>query len=363
MSKKWFYFLSVILLVTVLIAGCAKSTPTPTTKPTSSPTPSPTAKPTTSPTPTGPVVNWKMNSYYAADHVLTKYINMAIENTKQRSNGRLNIELYPADSLFKSTSSPKYLRDGVAQIAYLLGFYSPGEIPEIAMSEDWAIIGFNMAAFKKWIYAPGGYDAIVRPLHLKYDMVPLFWWPQVGSTGWSTKVPVSSLDYFKGKMTRRIGFGFSDAISEKLGMGTVQMSMYEAFDALQKGTLDVFSTTLESYESVKFNEVTPHRLGPSIIQWVTAWVVTSSAYNSLPKDLQDVLVSSFRDAEAAYFDGYAQMLVDINAKLKTKGVSFTNLPESEVQKIQTMLGPIWEDKIKQFPFMKQVKDGAEAAMR
>lgn len=359
-TGKIFSIVALLLIIAIISIACAKPAPSPTPPPSPSPTPAPTPTPTPAP---GPTFKWKMNSYYAADHALTKYIKMAIDLTKERSNGRLDITLYPADSLFKSTSSPTYLRDGVAEIAYLLGFYLPGEIPEIAMSEDWAVPGFNMDAWKKWVYAPGGYDAIARPLHLKYNMIPLFWWPQVGSTGWSTKTPVTSLDYFKGKMTRRIGFGFSDAISEKLGMGTTQMSMYEAYEALQKGTLDVFNTTLESYQSVKFNEVTPNRLGPPIIQWVTAWVVTTDAYNKLPKDLQDILTKSFKEAEATYNDGYAQMLKDVTADLKNKGVTFNTLSDADVAKINAMLGPVWEEKIKQFPFMKDVKAGAEAAMK
>lgn len=121
--------------------------------------------------------------------------------------------------------------------------------------------------------------------------------------------PVTELDDFKGKQIR-VGSASDFAIVESLGASPVSMQFVEAYEALQRNTIDCTLGGLRIGSEYGFLAVAPHVTLPNDAAWgrsPTA-VVAGPGYSNLPLAAQQVV-----------FDAYAQS----NARSLEASVAFT----------------------------------------
>ena len=105
-----------------------------------------------------------------------------------------------------------------------------------------------------------------------------------------SRKPINSLEDLKG-MKSRAGGKYEPKIMEAAGCSSVRTRTAEAYDALQKGMIDVCLTSYPLVKQYKFFEIAKYVsvLGAGPTDAVAACTINQQSYDKLPKDLQDVL--------------------------------------------------------------------------
>src|SRR3990170_3576917 len=96
MKKLFLVPLIIVLVVGLVLAGCAAPTPSPTPSPSPTPTPTPTPKPTPTPTPTptpqATAIVLRAVTFVPGNLYSASGIHTMVQKVKELSNGQLTIE-------------------------------------------------------------------------------------------------------------------------------------------------------------------------------------------------------------------------------------------------------------------------------
>ncbi|MFC1868812.1 TRAP transporter substrate-binding protein [Thermodesulfobacteriota bacterium] len=95
------------------------------------------------------------------------------------------------------------------------------------------------------------------------------------------------------------GTGYFDAIGPMLGMTPIGMKMFEQYSALDKGLVNVIRGGLDSVLGFKFYEVAKYIIKPGFGSAPASLFMNLKKWNSIPKDLQDLLVDSLYEMAPA----------------------------------------------------------------
>ena len=268
------------------------------------------------------------------------------------------LKVYYADSLFKTRDAFKYLRSGLFEMAYTWTTFHPDETPDLVYPGDFPLVT-NIKLLKKWFHAPeDSYPDIVDPLWEAYGLKVLSYQPNISWYSWS-RVPVRSLSEMKGKIVRAMGYGSIDTLYKGLDLPTVQLTIAELYEALLRGTVDIVPTPYENFVGFKLYEVAKYAFGPPFANSMSNYLIRMDAFNGLPKDLQEILVDSFREGQDRWFDEYWDLQVKLRAMLENKGVTFYTLSDADLRETNKILSRYTDSFAKKYPWAARFREVSE----
>ena len=104
------------------------------------------------------------------------------------------------------------------------------------------------------------------------------------------------------------------------GANPSPLSFSEVFVALQTGTFDGQENPLAQIASGKFQEVQKYLSMTGHVYTPAYVTVSATHFAKLPKDIQEILISSAQDAQAYVYKTAEQLEVDLLAELKAGGI-------------------------------------------
>ena len=196
--------------------------------------------------------NWLPESTALVSHA---YVNWA-KDLEEASNGALKANVFTGPVLLPPAAHLSGLRDGVAQITYHAGTYTPADIPRDNVIAQLGI-GFTdpfVAAFamsdinmtdpeliEMWrshnVVYGGGYSTIPYRLFCTEAVV--------------------TLEDIQGKKIRTLGAMMSDW-AQSVGAVPVNVPSTEMYSGLEKGQLDCAANTMEQLKSSSLWDVAKH---------------------------------------------------------------------------------------------------------
>lgn len=204
------------------------------------------------------------------------------------SKGRIKIEIFPAMAMGgKPPELYAQARDGVADIVWTVGGYTPGAFPR---SEVFELPGVHRGSAKATTLAIQ--DVMDRIAVDFADTHPLLIHAHAGQVIFSVAKPIRALDDLKG-LKIRVPSRTGAMLIESWGAQPVSMPVPELPQALSKGALDAtlipfeVATPLKVPELVKFATVGAEgkRFGTAVF----IFTMNKQRYARLPADLKAVL--------------------------------------------------------------------------
>lgn len=266
------------------------------------------------------------------------------EMVEKASGGRLIIEPYGAGVLFPVFDTLDAVRDGVVQMAMLWSGYWQGKDPVFALAGGRP--GDPIMSFSENFYRSEKLAPLISEAYAKQGVTSLGSFDFASPEILMSKVPIRTLEEFKGKNIRSGGLGadFYDA----LGASSISLSGPEIYTALQLGTVDAaeYNDWLVNME-MGFHEVTDYVIEPSFHTGATddkELIVNPAAWNSLPDDLKNIVISA-RDM-ARYLSAIAYDVESQIAKgmwVEDFGVEIIHLPEEDIQKAREIAAQLVAD--------------------
>jgi len=153
-----------------------------------------------------------------------------------------------------------------------------------------------------------------------------------GNYGWATTVPVKTIADAK-KVKFRIAEAAVNKLSYKAwGFNPVVMPWPDVPVALKQGVITGLDHTLTVCSITKKFEVAKYFTELNYAQGLFIWLFNKAWYNSLPADLQKILVETVRDMCAeARVAAKEQEMQQRQAAAEKAGVEFFQLPDNEMK--------------------------------
>ncbi|MFH1487612.1 MAG: TRAP transporter substrate-binding protein [Pseudomonadota bacterium] len=289
-----------------------------------------------------------------------------VKQVEEATKGRVKIQIYPSQTLAKGRQNWKAVKDGIADMSWNVMPYYTGLTPYAD------VIGlpglpFNSAAdgsvllwklFEKFPEVSGQFaDNKVLILHTS----PVF-------SLLTSKKQVKVLEDMKGMKVRSVGGNFTEVL-KKLGAIPMMIPMPDCYISMQKGVIDGMGAAWEPIPGFRLQEVTKYitdnvPFGASYF----AVVMNKNKWNSLPKDIQDAIMSvSGLEGSRNYGKNFFDSAVEpVKKMIKDKGldIGVYLLPEQEKAKwIEVGVKPVWESWIQRmekdgYPKAREILDAA-----
>ena len=197
---------------------------------------------------------YNANHFFAERHSMVRgpYVDFA-KRVAERTNGEVTFRVFSAGSLLPPASSLQGVRDGVAQVSYHAGTYTPAELPIANLignmafyNTDPMVMAFastefgltNPAALAEWadngVVFGGGYSTS------QYFMM--------------CNTDVETLADVKGKRMRMAGGAWS-RFAEFVGAVPVSIPSSEMYTGLDTGSLDCAVAAADALDSFSLKDV------------------------------------------------------------------------------------------------------------
>ena len=246
------------------------------------------------------------------------YAHRFAEMVAEKSDGRIQITVYPASQLGAGTQEMEATGMGAIDIGW--GDYSQMEFMEPLCSLT--VMPFFFQSFEdlEKIF-DGEVGKILDNSLIEKGNVRFLahWW--IGGRQMFTKVKLTGLDAAKGIKYRVPESDLYINTIKTLGMNPTPVAWPELYTALQSGLVDAGGSNYDNIVKQQFYKMCPFVWQSSHIVQVGGPIINEDLYQSLSPDLQKILVDSAQavavDQRAAYIAD-EQKLVDF---LRKEGVT------------------------------------------
>lgn len=243
-----------------------------------------------------------------------------VKMVKEMSNGRLDIRIDSSNKHKSALGIFDFVKSGQYQMGHSASYYWKGKNFNTMF---FTTVPFGMIASEQyaWFYYGGGMELMKEV----YDQYGILSFPG-GNTGnqmggWFKK-EINSVEDLQG-LKMRIP-GFAGEVLAKLGAKPTNIPSGELYTALERNTIDALEWVGPSLDlRMGFHKIAPY--------YYTGWhepgtelqfMVNEKAFNSLPKDLQQILTVAMK---AAAYDMYAQSMHESAVNLDTLQKDYPNV--------------------------------------
>ena len=251
------------------------------------------------------VVEFNANTFFNAEHPLAKYGKVEwAEIVKNKSNGELVPKVFTGSALLEPRAGMSGIRDGIAQVGYHAGSYTPNELPESAALQE---LGFSYSDPLVLASAIADFAFNDKRMAAQWKKNGIVYGGSYATPGYIIfcRSKVTNLENIKGKKIRTSGAAVSTWV-ESVGAVPVNVPSSEMYSGLDKGTLDCATNAPNDLKSRKLWEVSTHTTNlPLGMYWSGfEWGYNPDFWKSLSKKHKAVLFDSTALAMAKLYIGY-----------------------------------------------------------
>lgn len=283
--------------------------------------------------------NWRFGIYFpSVDSLEGQHAQEFVKAVAERSENRLQIEIFPGGLLgFSSFTHHRVVGDGLLEM---------GTTMSAAMVDapEWETLSHALL-FRNRDETQAAWD-IARP-ELEAAAARDFNGKVLGATmaefdHMLSKRPLPAVESWKGLKFRawqkQLGCWF-----EQMGATPMVIPYHETYTALATGQVEGNSGGLQAAMDVKLHEVTDYvstGWTPNVPFYVT--LVNEDAWQSLPGDLQQILLEESGKYFAATTDAYWQRATQNLELLVENGMEEVAVPEEEFAKGRELARVCWD---------------------
>ncbi len=331
--KKGFYFLPMVLLLvlSLLVIGCAEQKPAPTTQ---APTATTAVKPITlrvgTPFKQGVATGWAMEEY--------------AKRVEAGTNGRVKFQMYFADTLVASKDMLSALNSGIADIGKMV--YTTEQAPWQVFPQMPGVFAdseLELAGKATYKVSMGGK---VEEEWAKLGVKPIYAWTLSNYQLGTSKKAVKTLADLSGLKIRTSGGILAQSI-QSLGGVPVSMTTQDLYDALTKGVVDGAALAVPSFRTEAFFELLGmFNLNFNFGGYPQYDNISLKVWNTIPRQDQDIMTKIGEQLSSDAPVQYLKQISDDTALFKSLGKQIFSLSPEDMATMKTKLAPIRETWLK-----------------
>lgn len=288
-------------------------------------------QPTSTSTQPVKIITIKINFMYGADSIQSVVYNSWMADVEKKSNGRLKFEPYWSYALAPSKQVFQAVGSNICQWGVDPQAYYPSLLP---ISQTMLAVGISKNG---WAVTQAASEFMQNELVQKefaaLNVKPLVFLESCPVSIISKK-PVQKVDDFKG-LRIYPSTGKSEMVT-RLGAVPVSLTAPELYDALQRGTIDAVlypSVSMAQWRMFDVAKYFTNLMEETGFTASNANVVNLDFWNSLPKDLQQILMPGDELINLYVKLAYVEDIKKLFSKtFPESGVTIVDMPATERQK-------------------------------
>ncbi len=281
-------------------------------------------------------------------HQFIKFYKEALE---QASNGRIEVQIYPASQL---GPIPREI-EGV-QLGTIQGYIGPVDF-YVGVEPRYGVFSTPMlfrdeAHVSATIHDPEMQSVIlglVKPKRM-IGLATL----SIGVVDYAARSPLMRLSDFAGKKIRINGTALERAKMSKLGATGIAMPLSEVMPALSQGTIDGTISGMSVFVGFKMNDLVKVVTVTNDTFLVSLAVVSEAWLDKLPPDLRKIVIDTgqaIQPKTQAWEVDFTKKLADDWLKL---GGQIQTLPTDDLAKMKTQLINVGDEVTKDQPAVHEM---------
>lgn len=307
-------------------------------------------------------IKWKMMTLWPAGSLPQKINEEFAEKVKQRSGGRLVIEVHPGGAIVQPQESLDALTAGVIDVQNAGPGYATGKDAAFALLGDLQGGWETPQQAMDWLYKAGGLE-LVRELYKKYNahFVAGVWY---GMECLVSKKPLRSLADFKG-LKLRAPTGMGQDIWRQLGAASVNLPGSEVYSALERGVIDASDWgTLSMNNDLGYHKLAKFPSYPGFHSMpMSDLAVNMKRWNALPDDLKRIFETAAQEFNADMVSRNREADEKVAREAKALGVELVNLPTTERFKFRAVAMGVWQQFAGRSAMARKVYDSQVSYLR
>lgn len=284
---------------------------------------------------------WIMATPYPDSNFQTKNVRQFAEDVKVATNGKLTITIHSGQSLVAMPQIKRAIQSGQVQLGEILLSAYGNEDPFFEVDSVPMIAPGYVNAKKLW-------DASKPYVVQKFEsqgLVPLYsvpWPPQ----GFYTKVPVNSLDDFKGVKIRAYN-AVTARMAELMGAVPTTVQQAEVPQAFATGVVDAMLTSAATGVDVKAWDFAKYYYDVRVINNKNLVLVSKRALDSLEPSIREAVMKAAAQAEINGWIASEKTMDETTKKLALEGMKVepgSELMRQQLDKIGIEMASEWATK-------------------
>lgn len=277
------------------------------------------------------VVKLSYSVFFPPTHIQCITAQSWADEVKKRTDGSVEITIYPAGTLTKAPQCYEGVVSGVSDIGMSCFAYTRGRFPLMEGLDLPLGYPSGMAATKIATQMAKEFN----PAEL--SDVKLLYIHAHGPGMLASKKPVHNIDDIKGMKIRATGL--SSKIVTNLGGTPIAMSQPETYEALQKGVVEATFCPTETLKGWKQGEVIESVTDTSAIGYTTSMfvVMNKDSWAKLSSEQQSIMTQVSDQWVAEHGKAWDQA--------DTEGIAFIKELGHEIIELSPEQQIIWKDKV------------------
>jgi tripartite ATP-independent transporter DctP family solute receptor len=253
-------------------------------------------------------------------------VNQAAERIRTATNGRFDLQIFPAGQLGTDTDMLSQVRSGAIDFYTASGLVLSTLVPLTAINA----LGFAFKDYSQvWPAMDGNLGAVIRA---KIETAGLHAIDKIFDIGFrevsSSTHPITDPESFKGFKIRIPPSQLGVSMFKALGAAPATLNFAEAYTALQTHVVDGQENPLSIIDTAKFSEVQKY-VSMTNHMWDGYWLLCNGrSWKSLPDDVRAVVSRELNRAAEEDRVDIAALDASLKAKLESQGMVF-NTPDPE----------------------------------
>ncbi|WP_085506137.1 TRAP transporter substrate-binding protein [Thalassobacillus devorans] len=271
----------------------------------------------------GETITWKMGHLSNEDHQWHKTAEKFGELVNEKTDGKLEIDIYPNEQLGSETEVLNGIEAGTVDMT-ISGETMQNWAPEAAlMAVPYAFTGQEHLQTVVEGEIGGEIEASVKE---NVGVTPLYYHMRAPRNLTSNK-PIESPEDLGGFKMRVPNVPLFMDAWEAAGARPQVMDFSEVFTGLQQGVIDGQENPVDLIQSASFPEVQDYvNVTEHVYSWIYV-VVGNEQFNSLDEDMQKAVQEAAAEAQEYGLELYETETAEIEQDLKDQGMEFVEVDQ------------------------------------
>lgn len=238
--------------------------------------------------------------YKTPDDLTGRHVSILKEEIEEKTNGKVQIKIYWAESLIKGKEILRGVEDGIADIGNVNPNYYPNQL---LIGSVFNVIPRGPVKYESQMEI---YDNVMEQVpgweeeFVSHNQLPFYIFALSDKAICSTK-KMESLEDFKNQKMRAASRWLLDMMASA-GATPVSVPWGDCYMALQTGTIDSVLTNLDSLHYAKLNEVAKNIL---LLEGLWAkpavfYTINLDSWNSLSEEIQGQIMEALEVTSERY---------------------------------------------------------------
>lgn len=320
--KKVISIIMILMLMAAVVTGCGAKEPSNSTE--------------------QETYTWRFAHEEMDGDVQDLYVKKFKEVIEKKSNGRVNIEIYPVGQIGDATQQAELLQNGGIEFAIV----SPGNtgtlVPENQLFSLHFLFTDDMDKNAEIFKTSKALNEMLNKKYLEKNIQVLAYWTE-GAMQWTTNKAVNTPEQWKGLKMRTMPSPMIVAAYQAYGANPTPVPYMEVYSGLQLNMIEGQENPLFAIDQMKFYEVQKFLTLASSNLYVTTTAVSPDFFKKLPKDMQQIILDTVDEIRDYSFEIQGDLNGKALDKIKANSdIQIVELTEAEREAFRAASGAAYD---------------------